>query len=411
MLVTWLFLIWMRTFTGIVNGDSEISVFGVLRTSALTLFVTFICGWNMYVWDDEIKFFYKERNGSQGRTVIQSPGLRKSMLVVLALAVVCLFSFASIGWGGCIDLFSDSNDIAFGWWTINKKYIYDVLILVVFPVWSTFIIRKISESRCSVGAVASGLIQILALTMMEFLLYMGFSNIWLAEMAFMNTLTLILAVRGYLWKNIPKKGNAIALIIGYALFWFMLLLRSTYNGQILAGFLGGQNVFDPLIPGSYISNVNKILKNASFAGPSLFLIKDPYVLDFMRGRNNPLLAALFYGGWCSAITLIIVEIIFVMAAAAVLTHNKRKDGRDIMFCMAWVSLMIRVAAGTLYSFGVPIPILLPFTGKVGIIADSMSMGLLIVSYMANKFNTWFEITGEEISEDWDEEDEYEEDDE
>ena len=411
MLVTWLFLIWMRTFTGIVNGDSEISVFGVLRTSALTLFVTFICGWNMYVWDDEIKFFYKERNGSQGRTVIQSPGLRKSMLVVLALAVVCLFSFASIGWGGCIDLFSDSNDIAFGWWTINKKYIYDVLILVVFPVWSTFIIRKISESRCSVGAVASGLIQILALTMMGFLLYMGFSNIWLAEMAFMNTLTLILAVRGYLWKNIPKKGNAIALIIGYALFWFMLLLRSTYNGQILAGFLGGQNVFDPLIPGSYISNVNKILKNASFVGPSLFLIKDPYVLDFMRGRNNPLLAALFYGGWCSAITLIIVEIIFVMAAAAVLTHNKRKDGRDIMFCMAWVSLMIRVAAGTLYSFGVPIPILLPFTGKVGIIADSMSMGLLIVSYMANKFNTWFEITGEEISEDWDGEDEYEEDDE
>ena len=49
-----------------------------------------------------------------------------------------------------------------------------------------------------------------------------------------------------------------------------------------------------------------------------------------------------------------------------------KDGRDIMLCMAWVSLAIRVVAGTLYSFGVPIPILLPFTGKVGIIADTMS---------------------------------------
>lgn len=115
-----------------------------------------------------------------------------------------------------------------------------------------------------------------------------------------------------------------------------------------------------------------------------------------------MLAALFYGGWCSAIALIIVEIIFVMAAAAVLTRSKRKDGRDIMLCMAWVSLAIRVVAGTLYSFGVPIPILLPFTGKVGIIADTMSMGLLIVSCMVNKSNAWFAL---------DEEDEYEEDDE
>lgn len=429
MLVAWLLLIWVRTFTGIANGDSEISVFSVLTTSALALCATLICGWNLYVWDDEIEFFYKEQNGShkevevseweddeeeeeffltgfarktREKTIIQSPGLRKSLLVVLVLAVFCLFSFASADWGGCIDLFSDSNDMGLGWWTMNKKYIYDILILVVFPVWSTFIIRKISESRCSAGAVASGLIQILALTMMGFLLYMRLSKIWLIEMAFMNTLTLILAVRGYLWKNIHKKGNTIALLIGYALFWIMLLLMIPYNGQTFAGFMGVQNIFDLSIPGSYISNVNKILENAPFVGQSLVLLKDPYILDFMRCRNNPLLAALFYGGWCSAIALIIVEIIFVMAAAAVLTRSKRKDGRDIMLCMAWVSLAIRVVAGTLYSFGVPIPILLPFTGKVGIIADTMSMGLLIVSCMVNKSNAWFAL---------DEEDEYEEDDE
>ena len=64
MLVAWLLLIWVRTFTGIANGDSEISVFSVLTTSALALCATLICGWNLYVWDDEIEFFYKEQNGS-----------------------------------------------------------------------------------------------------------------------------------------------------------------------------------------------------------------------------------------------------------------------------------------------------------------------------------------------------------
>ena len=123
--------------------------------------------------EEEEEFFLRGfARKTRKKTVIQSPGLRKSLLVVLVLAVFCLFSFASADWGGCIDLFSDSNDMALGWWTMNKKYIYDMLILVVFPVWSTFIIRKISESRCSAGAVASGLIQILALTMMGFLLYM-----------------------------------------------------------------------------------------------------------------------------------------------------------------------------------------------------------------------------------------------
>ena len=411
MLVAWLLLLWARTFTGIANGDSEISVFSVLGTSAFALFISFFCGWNLYVWDDDIKLFYKEQNSlhHEEKRDMQSPGLRKSLLVVLALTVLYLFSFASVQWGGCIDLFSDQNDIVLGWWTIHKNYMYDILILVVFPIWSTFIIRKISESRCAAGAVASGLIQILALTMMGFLLYMRFSHIWLAEMAFINILTLVLAVRGYLWETIHKKGNAAALLIGYALLWILLLLRFTDYGQILTGFMGGQNPFASLISGSYISNVNRILEKASFFGQSPLLLKDPYVLDFMRSRNNPLHTALFYGGWCAAIVLIIVEVIFVMAAAVLLIRNKRRDGRDIMLCMAWVSLAIRVAAGILYSFGIPIPILLPFTGRVGIIADSMSMGLLIVSCEGNKYDAWFDAIADKMSEDW--EDEYEEEDE
>lgn len=350
MLVAWLLLIWVQTFTGIANGDSDISIFSVLGISALALLVTFIYGCNLFAWDDKFEFFYDEENDSheeiferedgeeeiflrklmreiQKKKVIQSPGLRKSMSVVLALAVFCLFSFASADWGGGIDLLSDSTEMELGWWIINKKYIFDVLILVVFPVWTTFIIRKISESGCSVGAVVSGVIQILALTMMGFLLYMKLPNIWLLEMAFINTLALILAVKGYLWKNIYKKENVVALIVEYVLFWIMLLSMFTYDGQTFAGFMGVQNSFDSSIPSSYISNVSKILKNASFVGQSPALLKDPFVLDFMKDRSNPLLTALFYQGWCSAIILIIVEIIFMIATAIVLVRNKRKDGK------------------------------------------------------------------------------------
>lgn len=418
MLAAWLLLLWARTFTGIANGDCEVAVFGVLAVSVMALLGTCIGGYCLFALGDAYKLFYEEDKSreeiseweDEEEAVMQSPGLRKSLLVVLVLAVFCLFSFASAEWNGNWDLFRDSTYMELGWWAfdVNKKYFFDVLVLAVFPVWSTFIIRKISESRCTAGAAASGIVQILALTIMGFLLYMRLSNIWLAEMALLNTLTLILAVRGYLWKNIQKKGNVVALLIGYVLFWVLLFSLFPCQEQTLAGFMGAQDAFDPSISGSYISNVNKILENASFVGQSPVLLRDPYVLEFMRGRNNPLLSALFYGGWCSVIVLLMIEILFVLAAAAVLIRNKRKDGRDVMLCMAWASLAIRVVAGTLYSFGVPVPILLPFTGSVGMIADSMSMGLLLVSCMVNKYREWFEISDAGMWEDWDEEDAYEE---
>lgn len=100
----------------------------------------------------------------------------------------------------------------------------------------------------------------------------------------------------------------------------------------------------------------------------------------------------------------IIEVVFMISTAGVIVQNQRHDGRDIMFQTIWVGLLARVVGGILYSFGSPIPILLPFTGSVGIIADTICIGILILSFLSNKFEGYFDS----IAEEWyDDEDDYE----
>lgn len=77
---------------------------------------------------------------------------------------------------------------------------------------------------------------------------------------------------------------------------------------------------------------------------------------------------LFYLGWLPAILLMVVEVVFMISTAGVTIQNQQCDGRDIVLQAIWIGLLLRVSGGILYSFGVPIPILLPFTGSVVVIA-------------------------------------------
>lgn len=465
MLATWLVLIWSRTFIGMANGCGTTAL-EILGKCALTVFLTFVWGCGLYAWDDETGFFYKEDETDRftlisekedsddtdageadsaetedvadagvseaqagcedeepdtverlfmqlletencHRELVNSSGLRNSLYVVLTLTVICLLSFALSGWTDWLDLFSDSTYMQIGWFCINKKYVYDVMAVIIFPLWTTFIIRKMKESEFTASAVVSGIMQILALTLIGFLLYMGRSNIWLIEMAVLNVITLILAVRGYAWKNIRKKGNALALLIMYALFWITLISIFHHSGQSVAGFMG---FTDTTRATSYFTNVHKIAENASFVGQSGTLLNDPYVISFMKDSHYLIPGALFYGGWLPTILLILVEVIFIVVLAGVLVQAREYDGRDIMLETIWIGFLIRVVTGFLYAFGVPVPILLPFAGTTGIITDSICMGVLLMGYVNKKWNIWCESWEEDFLEDW-EDDEYEEDDE
>ena len=429
MLATMFLLIWSRTFIGIANG-CETAALEILGHCALTVFLTFIWGCGLYVWDDETGFFYKDDEEEKSipvsgkeesdtsesffmrlpesenyhREPVHSAGLRNSLCVVLALAVICLLSFALSDWRDWLNLFSDSKYIQIGWLCIDKKYIYDVLAVMGFPIWVTFIIRKMKESEFTTGAVISGIMQILTLTLIGFLLYMRKPNIWLIEMAVLNVIALILAVHGYAWKNIRKKGNAIALLIMYVLLWISLISVFHYSGQSFISFMG---FTDTTQATSYFSNVYKIVENASFIGQNCTLLNDPYVISFMKGSHHLIPSVLFYGGWLPTILLIFAEVIFIVALAGVLMQAREHDGRDIMLDMIWVGFLIRVVAGLLYSFGLPTPILLPFSGTTGIITDSICMGMLLMGYLNRKRNEFCDLYEDDFEDREDEE--YEED--
>ena len=235
------------------------------------------------------------------------------------------------------------------------------------------------------------------------------SNIWLIEMAVLNVITMILDVRRYAWKNIRKKGNAVALLIIYALFWIALISIFYHSGQSVAGFMG---FTDTTQATSYFTNVHKIAENASLIGQSSTLLNDSYVISFMKDSHYLIPSVLFYAGWLPTILLMLVEVIFIVALAGVLVQAREHDGRDIMLDIIWIGFLIRVVTGFLYSFGVPVPILLPFAGTTGIITDSICMGVLLMGYVNKKWNIWCESWEEDFQEDLElEDDEYEEDDE
>ena len=400
MFICWLLLLWSRTFIGLANG-CETSVFDILGKAVVALVTTFMWGCNLFLWDDEIGFFYKNdesevteesiydeeddsfekmSSGPVGTKEGYSFGLGTSLCVVLVLAFFCMLSYATADWKKGIDLFNDSTYMRIGCWNINKKSIFDILMLIIFPAWSTFILRKVKESFFSIRVVVSGSVQILTLTLIGFLLYMRRSNIWLVELAVVNVLTLILAVRSYIWKAVKKKGNVVALLVLYLFVWIILLFTLYHNGQSVYDYMGFSDLNSM---NGYFVNVRKIFENASFIGQSAILIKDPYVLQFLESSHYLLPSILFYLGWFPAILLMVVEVVFMISTAEVIVQNQQCDGRDIVLQAIGIDLFVRVSGGILYSFGVPIPILLPFTGSVGIIADTICIGILSLSFGFN----------------------------
>ena len=364
MIATWLLWIWVRTFTEMTGFSAVIPDWDILGLSIVTVVCTFFLGLTIIFSDDENDFFYENNEVSvedlydpedkeiteedlefmRGLVDIfydkpnaQFQALRRSLLAVVILAAFFLFSFISAKWNGWIDLFRDSTYM-----------VIDVLMIVLFPLWTTFLIRKIAESRCVAGVVILGTFQILMLTLLGFFLCMQLGNIWLIKLAFINCLTLILAVKGYLWNQIDKKKNAIVMLIGYVLFWVLLLSMLPHSGQTVAEFLGVENPSDLYSPGGYVSIVWTIMKEAAFVGQNFALLRNPYVKDFIITNTNPIIGALLHSGWLAAILFVLVSIIFVFTAWVTLIRSKCRDGRDVMLCMAWAVLVIRLVAGMLY---------------------------------------------------------------
>ena len=127
------------------------------------------------------------------------------------------------------------------------------------------------------------------------------------------------------------------------------------------------------------------LTGASAFGCSSELISNSTVTAFLADRNNYFLAGLYYGGWVVGVAIVIVLLLFLIASYRLLGKNVVFNRNYLVYKAAWWTLAMRVIWGIPYSIGVlPLPIALPFAGRIGFYMDTIALGLLIWSVIESK---------------------------
>lgn len=395
-IVCWLAFIWLRTFNYMSNYEALTGPYGFLMIGALTLGFTLFYWWCFHpdevcsslisiLWDDnddELEELFEECGVDIGK---KWSILRKSMLLVGALSLLCLLGFAFEMWTD-ITVFIDATYINIGIFTINKKYMFDPLLFLVFPIWTQCIFRGIREEGYKVKSVFSASVQLIVLTLISFLLFMKLPNIWLIELAMIESIVIIGAIKKYVWKQcLGKKGNTLALFGAYELFWGSLLGVFYYSGMTISQYTYGSSW------GECQANVRTILGGAAALGKSVALSSNQTVLDFLTNRNNYLLAALYYGGWVVAVAVIAVLLVFLFAIRRMLGNHAVNNKNHLVYTAAWWTLALRVVLGIPYSLGIlAMPVALPFAGKIGLYMDTFALGLLIwAAFEAKKIDKSF----------------------
>ena len=387
--VCWLTFIWIRTFTYMASYDEETGAYSFLIFAVITLLGTFFYwslvkpkengSWFSILFDDELEDYIEEMPVGDGKRWCI---LKKSMLAVGILAFLCLMAFAFEMWTDII-VFTDSTYITIGFLDINKKYMFDPILFIVFPLWMQTIFRGIREECYSMKAVISGVMQLLMLSLISYLLFMKLPNIWLIELAAIEIITVIIAVRKYVWScyitTCNKIGNVVALIGLYIFFWCVLLAVFYRTGMSFGQYSYGKDW------GVYQNNIKQIITGASAFGCSSELISNSTVTAFLADRNNYFLAGLYYGGWVVGVAIVIVLLLFLIASYRLLGKNVVFNRNYLVYKAAWWTLAMRVIWGIPYSIGVlPMPIALPFAGRIGFYMDTIALGLLIWSVIESK---------------------------
>ena len=303
--------------------------------------------------------------------------LQKSMTCVFVLAFVFFAALALERQTSFFDFYRDKTYIFAGFISINKEYLYDLILFLIFPFWVRIIFKGMEEEKFSCRSAALGGLQLAMLTIMQFLLFMEKSNVWMIELAAVDLLTVTAAVRSFVWKDIRRKGNAAAGVILYAGLWAGLLVLLHYPGQTLTQYTYAGNW------AGYAKTVSRLLENAA-AEPSFVLQTDQQIQELLFNHGNYLQSALYYWGWAAALAITVLLLVFLAAARKLL--GKAKDSRNyLIYHAAWWSLAFRVLVGIPYSLGIlPLPIGLPFAGETSLYMDTIAFALLIWCWRENK---------------------------
>lgn len=316
-------------------------------------------------------------------------GVFTSMCVVLGVLAVFLLTSLMAEFGIGVDL-RFSYHVQIGPFEIDRDTVYWFLLLIVHPLWITYIVRKVGEDDCVTRDVISAVLQIVVLTITEFSLHMYNANVDLVRMALLHAVVLALAVRRYIWPEIQGRGGAstrrmaVLMVVLYVLLLAGLLAITAVSTGSLPEYMG-------ISESSYETTMeiaHGIMTQARLIGRSDTLYEDADFMQILMNRGNPLQLICAGSGVLPGLLYLAVCSVFLAAAAGLLAENARHDGRDVMLWSAWSALLFRLIAGTLYSVGVPVPVSLPFTRYID--ADSLCMMLILLSCQGDRFRVWLD---------------------
>lgn len=271
------------------------------------------------------------------------------------------------------------KEIVLGTFIIHKKYVYGVWTIVWFPLHIDKIFARMRQERFRFQSILYSCICIIGLTLEGILLFRPMANIWLIDLVVFNSATLILAVWKYVINDTRlRKGEIVAAILSYVIFSVYLLPLQCNNwGKEFSTFMWGENWNE------IKAVIREVVSHASFWGTSGYLRNSASVHSWLLNWNKPILQLLYYGGWISVIVVLLAMVCLLCVLVKMLgIKNGRIHKNWLLYATATVMFFNDVVSGTLYAFGFPCPVGLPFLRETGF-TDWMAFALIVFCALEN----------------------------
>ncbi|MDO5407792.1 MAG: hypothetical protein Q4F28_10775 [Eubacteriales bacterium] len=356
-------MIWVNTLLHLISFHENYGFFSFIKTTLTAVFCTgLFYGLSSAVFMEPIR--------DTAKLCAAGTAVSAVLMLLALLLELGMDNFSIYG----------EKELELMFFDIPKKYFYDFWTIVWFPYNISVIFMALRREWFKPMSVLYSGIAVMGMTLGGILLFRPLSNIYQIDAVLMNCITLGAAVWKYgLSEKIVHKGKAAAAVLLYGIMRILLLpLQCSDWGVNPAAFMLGDRYAD------YVEGIRVITSNASFLGTSGYLRNSAFAHEYLVDLNKPVLQMLYYGGWSSAIFLILLMAAFVWMVMKLLGgKNGRKHKGWLIFASAAAMLCIRVFFGLAYGFGFPYPVNLPFMSNNGSLMDGMVFTLLIICALEN----------------------------
>lgn len=354
--------LWVRAFVHLVSFSEKDTIYGGMLVAVFTMGLTLYCYWWLINGVMDGIEAYCDINIKKCASIA---GIVSFVLLVALLLEICCSGFSLYG----------TTSIILWEITISKRYLYDIIAVLVLPLFTEYSFKAMKKENFSLKARLTGTMQIMSFTVGAILFFYAMRNIYLIDLAVISCCTVGAGIGKYVWNHGGVRGcrgDVVAAGLLYVAAWMaVLLLRA--SGEGVADFMYGGDW------SAYIENVQTLMVNASVFGESRELLEMRSVQEWLYNRGNYIHQLFFYGGWAVVILFVGFMVGFLVVLFKMLgLQSFRIHKHQLIYTAAFIVLVNRTVLGLCYSFGLlPYPIALPFAGSHGIVTDCIAFALLI----------------------------------